>query len=138
MGPPEFKTVRGCVGRGILLAGGGDVVVGGGDVVVGEGDVVIGGGGVVIGEGDVVVGEGDVVFCAWAGVVDSITSCKAKRSIRPLTSTRAASTSILNTTRGMIAPFSNLLLLWRGIVASGCDLLPAQSGIPRSFRVAFQ
>ena len=81
------------MGRGILLAGGGDVVVGEGDVVVRGGAVVVAGGAVVVGA---------VVFCAWAGEVGFARSCNAKRSIKPLTSTRAASTSILSAMRRIL------------------------------------
>jgi hypothetical protein len=42
------------------------------------------------------------VFCAWAGVVGFTRSCNANRSIKPLTSTRAASTSILAAMRHIL------------------------------------
>jgi hypothetical protein len=90
------------VGPGILLAGGGEILLaGGGDVVVGGGDVVVRGGAVVVGAAVVVEGA-VVVFCAWAGLVGFTRSCNANRSIKPLASTRAASTSILSAMRRIL------------------------------------
>jgi membrane-bound ClpP family serine protease len=114
--------LRGFVCGALVVVGGALVVVGEALVVAGGVLALVGGVLVVVGRALVVVGETDVVFstvvpsvvvpsctlCALAGVVGLIASCKASRSIKPVTSTRAASISVLHNMRGMITPSCTL------------------------------
>jgi hypothetical protein len=98
----------GFLGGALAVVGGALAVVGGGELVVsGDGELVVSGGGELVVSGPVVVPPIVVPpvvcsFCAWAGAVGFIPSSKASRSMKPLASTRAASTTILHNMRRIL------------------------------------